>query len=527
MKLLRFLLPIIFACTLLSFMNVDLAAGEECSAYEFIFARGSGQELNDVDYKDFKKNIQSQIEDDISFYELGTAKNGYPAKSVDFKTALQAYISAGKSYEYGASVERGVTELIARVRNESRRCKDKKFVLTGYSQGAQVVDESIKYLNSDRIVYVANFGDPKLYLPEGKSKTACKNIGLSSYRVYVPDCNVEEGVLSAIKPYTPSGYDGKLGVWCNNNDFMCGSSLNIFSPMKGHTTYIKNENTYKKLATIIKEKIDGTKSSITDAEYKEANNRDILIIFEYGDLVKRITNFHDKMISDGLRDELIELTKQGHRVSIYSSYISAEGKDEIKEVVPFTSSDIGEKINKVNIYDAFYQPISLGGQYYNIYSAIRIAATSADWQNGNKREIYAFLDKNNNTSTSNDGTTREEALKIAKENNIKVSFLYDDECNGSNCKIKEESNTISLKQKAKSIAKTYRINLSSAHTLVVVNGNVYGLSSLPEIIITDLDPSRENEIIFIGFDKNGKIKEREVFIYEKRTVRIPDTGFTP
>ena len=145
-----------------------------CPDYEIIFARGSGQEINDTDYRNFKKAIDQKLANTnikYSFYELGERKTSgsYPAISVaKFKTALGVYLDVGDSYKFKSSVEQGAIELLSRIAYYNKTCPSKKYILAGYSQGAMVITKSLTSINSSRIIYVANFGDPKLYLPEGK-----------------------------------------------------------------------------------------------------------------------------------------------------------------------------------------------------------------------------------------------------------------------------------------------------------------------------------------------------------------------
>lgn len=117
-------------------------------------------------------------------------------------------------------------------------CPDSLWVLAGYSQGAMVVAEAVKSFRHERVVYVALFGDPKLYLPEGSGllPDACLGRNYSTYRVYVPSCRTHEGSLKARSPYVYGELAGKYGLWCNSEDYICGSAL---LPWKndGHMKY--------------------------------------------------------------------------------------------------------------------------------------------------------------------------------------------------------------------------------------------------------------------------------------------------
>lgn len=101
-----------------------------------------------------------------------------------------------------------------------------------------VVAQSLEYFKSGELIYVAMFGDPELYLPEGRGAwpAACRGKNLSPYRVFVPNCHTDNGSLGTRNPYEIARFRGKYGLWCNNNDFICGSSKNLLRG-DGHVEY--------------------------------------------------------------------------------------------------------------------------------------------------------------------------------------------------------------------------------------------------------------------------------------------------
>lgn len=517
--------------------NVNSLDGSDCSDFEFIFVRGSGQSLNDSDYKAYESALKDKLKNQkISFYELGQEEDGYPAISVDFAVSLGAIVSAGESYRFGESVEKGVKELISHIKTESKRCKTKKFILAGYSQGAVVVDKSLNYLNSDRIFYVANFGDPKLYLPEGKR--ACKNIGLSNYRVYVPDCNVEEGILDGLRPYQPSGYLNKLGVWCNQNDIICGSNLNILNPLKGHTSYNNLKNGYEKFADLIFEKITNKSEGPrpTEARYSDSRKRDVVLVYDFYEMANPGFRENGKAIGDSLKNRLVELANHGTRVAVYNAYSLQSPIKTLEKKIDFTNDNLGEKIDKYNRENRNAAGYMFGG-HNNLYYAIKEVAKTADWSDGSERNIFVLTNVVDNSMTSTDGTNYEEAMKIAKENNVKVSFLS--ECGTEvsvqyqyiisatgGISIGSDYSKIALaKNRAKKLfSKTFDINNSSTYTLVAINGAVYGLSTKKSITITDINLNLENTIFLIGYDKSGKKVNTETINIRSGKIKAPDAG---
>jgi hypothetical protein len=190
----------------------------------------------------------------VHYYELGSGTYGgskYPAVAVGAKgldtitTTVGAKLSAGASYTYGNSVQSGVDELSAYMTARMASCPTTKFVLGGYSQGAQVMGQafSLKFTTVQRnaVVFSMLFGDPKLNLPEGrggflKRAPACRGEGLSPWRRDVPDCGTDNGSLGAREPYLPAGADHTTGLWCADDDFVCGSSKNMLVT-SGHYVY--------------------------------------------------------------------------------------------------------------------------------------------------------------------------------------------------------------------------------------------------------------------------------------------------
>ncbi len=100
------------------------------------------------------------------------------------------------------------------------------------------MSEAVKRFRSDEVIYIALLGDPELYLPEGKGlfPSACNGGELSSYRINVPNCRTKSGSLGSRNPYELDELRGKYGLWCNNDDFICGSSRNLLRN-SGHLRY--------------------------------------------------------------------------------------------------------------------------------------------------------------------------------------------------------------------------------------------------------------------------------------------------
>lgn len=245
-----------------------------CDNVELVFARGSGQPTGDDEYARFRDQVEAEVGTQLTVnpYELGSSSidgNAYPAVPVgteswdSFWNTVQAGLSGGGGWTYGASVDTGVDELNSYLTSRAATCPDAAFVLGGYSQGAQVVGETyVEKLTADlrnRILYQALFGDPRLNLPEGANRggsrtgyaPACLGDDADSeWRFDVPDCFVNSGSLGARAPYLPASFTSSTGLSCAKHDFVCGSSRLIWDT-EGHGTYGDNAGSIDKAAVEI------------------------------------------------------------------------------------------------------------------------------------------------------------------------------------------------------------------------------------------------------------------------------------
>lgn len=292
----------IINCTIIS----GGANAKGCSDVKVIWVNGSGAVIDGTDnnYNDFKMAVTDEIKYlkksdgtniDFSFYELGTEEHGgykYPAIGIgteslkNMVTSLGAFVSGGNGYDYGESVMSGGKEMAAYISEESEKCPNMKFVIGGLSQGAEVISTALNNLNSEKILYVATFGDPKLFLPEGKNakkSVACKGRNLSNYREYVPDCWVYEGILGGNVSYAINNFANKLGAFCNHFDAVCTSRvnfLNLSESLDPHGSYgnsFNKDHIYEMAARIIAEKIDSFYTGREIPEKIQAENIAILL----------------------------------------------------------------------------------------------------------------------------------------------------------------------------------------------------------------------------------------------------------
>lgn len=266
----------------------------QCKPIEAIYARGSGQGVGTsneyIKYTEFLLKYTHNTGLTTNIYELGTEHQrgndgiGYKYPAVAVTDSLEGYMNAigadasrGYGNAYGKSVEDGVKELALYLNQrfgadgEGGGCRNSKIIIAGYSQGAQVVGQLFA-LNPywvsqdirDRIVYLALFGDPKLYLPEaesslfnGFSPLSCKEQPVHSpWRKNVPQCRVYSGTLGLRQPYESSEFEFKTGLWCNAHDAVCDIDK-LITDTAGHGEYVSQGRIE-----------EGVKESLTQVAYK-------------------------------------------------------------------------------------------------------------------------------------------------------------------------------------------------------------------------------------------------------------------
>lgn len=277
---------------------------KDCPDVKIIFARGSGQERwTGQDYLTFESELKAKLDLTTLKYEFEDLD--YPAISVgDIWALFTTFVSGGEAYEFGASINLGLKNLTNEVNKNS--CKATKFVVAGYSQGAMVVSKAAPYLDANKIIYAATFGDPKIYLPEGSGliPDACRGVNLSNYRVFVPDCQAYEGMLGSYQPYQPETLTDKMGTWCNYTDIFCSTYLSI----KSHTSYAK-DGLYADASKVIFDKI--TKTFNLENTYVSLHDT-VFLIDSTGSMGSLINRY---------KTEAINLAKQtlanGGRVALY------------------------------------------------------------------------------------------------------------------------------------------------------------------------------------------------------------------
>lgn len=146
-------------------------AAAACSGVQVVWARGTGDPASG----DTAGNVfvDTQMQDRItaagttfSEYRLGSGTGfggfKYPATGTRFDFLVGGYLHLGGPY--ADSVAQGRHELAAYLADRAATCPNERYVLGGWSQGAQVIGEGLFDVSASiraRIAFVALFGDPK------------------------------------------------------------------------------------------------------------------------------------------------------------------------------------------------------------------------------------------------------------------------------------------------------------------------------------------------------------------------------
>ncbi len=391
------------------------SSAKGCNDVQFIFARGSGESLGDSSVTAWRESIEvalGKTQLQYGFYELGTTAQGgfrYPAVSVSdslggFGNLLGAYLSRGEFFEFGRSVTQGSGELQSYLHILSSACPRTKFVLGGYSQGAMVLSRTIEHLDSERIIYVATFGDPKLYLPEGKGALppACLGQAHSDYRVYVPDCHAYEGVLGSQRPYQPAGYDNKIGVWCNTKDIMCSSGASI----DDHVAYT-SDGLYASAARKIKTRLKQTfPEAFANSQPKPWASAAHNVAFLFDTTVSMVNYLKGQ--TRGVQSVASKVIADGGSVAI-AEFRDLDDPYEPQVLCDFgcTESEIANKLNTLPTYGGGDNPESA-------LSGILHALNHLDWQDGAAKSIVLVTDEDY-LSPDRDGTTLAQVVQRTLE----------------------------------------------------------------------------------------------------------------
>lgn len=509
---------------------------EGCPDLRVVFARGSGGERwSDQNYLEFKSTIESKLAGTGLNYEF--IDLDYPAVGVgvdNLNVTLGALFGAGDAYEFGDSVNVGVKNLVKMVNSAS--CPGTKYVIGGYSQGAMVASKALGSLNTDRILYAATFGDPKIYLPEGKGlmPAACRGENLSDYRMYVPDCQAYKGLLGSYIPYEPEALAGKVGTWCNKRDIFCSSRLSI----SDHVGYVA-DNLYEDASRVIFDKV----ATYFGVENKISSPHDTAFLIDStGSMVSMI----EKYKAEALR-LATETLNSGGRVALYDyrDLVDPYNPVEHCNFETCTLEIFGNELATIRAEGGGDTPESL-------LSASFHTMQSLNWKYGATKSLVVLTDANF-LSPDRDGMTLDEVVRLSKTIDPVNFYIivdpaygvyYDNLAEQTDGKVVTNFDELSLltdyiMERYDSLPRVeeseplerpsleikeiepvdggvkVKFETNGVRTLVVLNDAILGVTDADEIVISGLDIAAENvlNLVPLGEDIRGESVEVDLAGY--------------
>lgn len=417
-------------------LTPEASALTTCPDAEIIFAHGAAADILDSQdisawYNAFKEQGFSESELNLDYYYLGESTyndaryNGANigiSSLTSVQNTLETLLSGGKSGEFQDSVKAGLTELSGRVQEILTKCPSTKFIFGGYSEGAYILHQFFKDmaeslgLTTEKVIYIATFGDPKLYLKEGEGThpPACRNEGFSSYRIYAPNCRTHSGILGAEQPdYFPTEYLKKTGLWCTWKDIMCSNYFSIFSISDGINDHLNYANhkpyPYKQAAIIIRQKlaeIFPEKISKGEGTVHSAARDTAILIDTTGSMSSTISKYKTEALK--IAKSTIE---NGGRIALYEYRdLKADGKELIpRELCDFscTYAKFTQEINHL-------KPSGGGDKPESVLSASLGVMNKLSWMKGATKSIVLLTDAAYHDADF-DGTTLTDVVRRSLE----------------------------------------------------------------------------------------------------------------
>lgn len=157
--------------------DATASAKRVCRAYEFIGARGSGQS-DTARYKGMGPEVfdlQVRLRARLGSSALTAYGVDYPAVDVldPILNGARAVLHIGGPYT--DSVREGTRDTVDEIKAAHKACPDMRFILAGYSQGANAVGDALQRMGDDLkqlVVAAAFFGDPYFNAASWSARTA-------------------------------------------------------------------------------------------------------------------------------------------------------------------------------------------------------------------------------------------------------------------------------------------------------------------------------------------------------------------
>lgn len=274
---------------------VSAESGQDCKDLLMLFARGSGQNTqNEYTNQPFSDDFQSVERESYAFFSqfkshIDTeypnirykpvtihdfpgkySSVGYRAVPVGVPNQIANTANADASWfpgDYRDSVEQGIIETTGYLKDQIKDCPDQSIVVGGYSQGAQVMGESLFRLTEQeraKIVGVGLFGDPKYIGSTGDDLLNPLDKATSFPWRRGTATNNDRGMLDARIPYLPPDIEKRTASWCFARDLVCSG----YSAFAGNTTEAHQSYAQNPMTDTVNELMQWAAPKLAEAERK-------------------------------------------------------------------------------------------------------------------------------------------------------------------------------------------------------------------------------------------------------------------
>ncbi len=400
------------------FTNDKVFAQTSCAETRVIGARGSGQEYQKSDELiDLRSRLEASGFSGLAYEELSnrlaflSAEDDYIATAVmgSFGAAqvgMQAVFSSSNLGEYRQSVNSGKNLLRKYI--EHYQNTDTCLVLVGYSQGAQVVGETVRDMHAEdpnslkNVIYIGLLGDPE-YNPQGYDSTT-RPPWLRGDALY-PFWGVLGPRSPEYIPHNPQNSQypfTKVGSWCNYGDVICATNVTHYGAIRdGHGSYITNG--IPDMVREISDAIENPDQNVTNAIYPKTTcgpaKQDMVVLLDTSPIMRR----NSDLFTDVPNDWDVRKTSSGTRLPYRTTgqmlfdsgcgdkRIAVVGYGRTQDSAPSLLLDFTTNPGDIDaLLKSLYQPSNSGIFERTQYREASQLALGVNWRSDASHTIFAL-----------------------------------------------------------------------------------------------------------------------------------------
>lgn len=383
---------------------------------------------------------------------------GYPAVKVfnilnadETINGIEAQFNYNNS-DYKNSVDSGVIELKGFLEDQLIKCPNQLVLVGGFSQGAQVVGQTMWALEASGLGHILNriervdvFGDPKFY---GVQKTGL----FSGNKLSYARGDVKPGQSSTLGPripYFPASIVNKSTSWCHHLDAICSGffSTTGFGLLNTHShiyddVYI--ESAAKEIYVSIAQKLsDLTGAGVAErrsnkAVWPDGSDDQVLDLMILLDTTNNSTNLQYKSLYSAVEAQSKKLIEAYPSVNIglaiYGETVSGgieKGNYAVKlplgKHIDYNSNGelrfdgLSTELGKLGFYK---QTSGENGRFEdNILHSIKGVIETTDWR-PNSKKVVMYYSNGGLKLIESDGTSVESVVALAKQKEIDILPVF-------------------------------------------------------------------------------------------------------